>query len=306
MQIGAFDIQPPDPPLREPHCIAMLRPWVNVGNVGATVLQRLAEVFGATEIGRLSRPSEFYDYTRYRPQMKLSGDDRTVTVPNTIAFAGRRDSPPDLLLLQMLEPHSRSEDFNDSVMEMLKHLNVSRWVLVGGMYDSVPHSRPLAVTGSARGWDAPQELGGVGLRRGNYQGPTSMTSDLTQRIYEREGIETLSLIVHLPLYLKLDDDYRGAARLLHALSPTYGLGENLPEDALGERQYAQVTPALADNPSLAELVARLEEEYDRRAAAGSEGQSEERIELPADIERFLKDLENKPESDEQGPQFGGV
>ena len=59
MQIGSFYIQQPDPPLREPHCVAMLRPWVNVGNVGATVLQRLAKVFGATEIGRLSRPSEF-------------------------------------------------------------------------------------------------------------------------------------------------------------------------------------------------------------------------------------------------------
>ena len=306
MQIGAFDIQSPDPPLREPHCIAMLRPWVNVGNVGATALRRLAEVFGATEIGRLSRPSEFYDYTRYRPQMNLSGDRRTVTVPNTIVFAGRRDSPPDLLLLQMLEPHARAEDFNDSITEVLRHLKVSRWVLVGGMYDSVPHSRPLAVTGSARGWDAPPELGGVRLRRGSYQGPTSMTSDLTQRMHEQEGLETLSLIVHLPLYLKLDDDYRGAARLLHALSPVYGLGENLPEDALGEQQYAQVTPALINNPSLAELVARLEEEYDRRIAAGNEGQTEGKVELPADIERFLKDLENTPENGEQGPQFGDV
>ena len=58
--------------------------------------------------------------------------------------------------------------------------------------------------------------------------------------------------------------------------------------------------------SLAELVTRLEEEYDRRMAAGNEGQIEAKVELPADIERFLKDLESKPQGDEQGPQFGDV
>jgi len=305
MQVGAFEIEPPDPPLREPHCVAMLRPWVNVGNVGATVLRRLGKVFGASEIARLTRPSEFYDYTRYRPQMKLSGDERTVTVPNTLAFAARRDSPPDLLLLQMLEPHAHAEDYNDSVVKLLRLNEVSRWVLVGGMYDSVPHSRPLPVTGSARGWDAPPDLGGVRLRRGSYQGPTSMTSDLTQRVHEQEGIETLSLIVHLPLYLKLDDDYKGAATLLHALSTVYELGAELPEDALGEQQYAQVTPALADNPALAKLVAKFEQDYDRRMA-GEDVEAGERVQLPSDIERFLKDLESKPEGDEQGPQFGGV
>ena len=305
MQVGALDITPPDPPLREPHCVAMLRPWVNVGNVGAIALRRLGEVFGAREIGRLGRPSEFYDYTRYRPQMKLSGDERTVMVPNTVVLAGRRDSPPDLLLLHMLEPHARAEDYNDSIMELLRRFEVSRWVLVGGMYDSVPHSRPLSVTGSARGWDAPPELDGVRLRRGSYQGPTSMTSDLSQRVFEQEGLETLSLIAHLPLYLKLDDDYRGAATLLHALSTVYELVEDLPEDALGEQQYAQVTPALASNPALAQLVARFEQDYDRRMA-GEEIDPGERVLLPPDIERFLKDLENTPEGGEQGPQFGGV
>ena len=305
MQVGAFEIEPPDPPLREPHCVAMLRPWVNVGNVGATVLRRLGKVFDASEIGRLSRPSEFYDYTRYRPQMKLEGDERTVTMPNTVALAARRDSPPDLLLLQLLEPHARAEDYNDSVVELLKRNEVSRWVLVGGMYDSVPHSRPLPVTGSARGWDAPPEMGGVRLRRGSYQGPTSVTSNLTQRMHEQEGIETLSLIVHLPLYLKLDDDYQGAATLLHALSTVYELGADLPEDALGGQQYAQVTPALATNPALAKLVAKFEQDYDRRMA-GEDVEAGERVQLPADIEQFLKDLESTPEGDEQGPQFGGL
>ena len=306
MQVGALDINPPDPPLRQPHCVAMLRPWVNVGNVGAIVLRRLGKVIGATEIGHLRRPSEFYDYTRYRPQMKMSGDERTVTVPNTVAFAGRRDSAPDLLLLQMLEPHAMAEDYNDSIMELLERLEVSRWVLVGGMYDSVPHSRPLSVTGSARGWDAPPQLGGVRLSRGSYQGPTSMTSDLTRRVAEQAGLETLSLIVHLPLYLKLDDDYRGAATLLHALSTVYGLAENMPEDALGDQQYAQVSPALASNQSLAELVSRFEQDYDRRMAAGDDAETGDGVQLPADIERFLKELEGKRESDEQGPRFGGV
>ncbi|MBM3956749.1 MAG: PAC2 family protein [Gemmatimonadetes bacterium] len=305
MRIRAFEVEPPEPPLRSPHCVAMLRPWVNVGNVGALVLRRLGEMFGTSEIGRLARPSEFYDYTRYRPQMTLSGDERVVTVPTTLLYAARRESPPDLLLLHMLEPHARAEDFNDSVIDLLRHFGVSRWVLVGGMYDSVPHTRPLWVTGSARGWDAPFEPGGVRLRRGNYQGPTSLTSNLSQRAHDEEGLETLSLIVHLPLYLRLDDDYQGAARLLRALAPVYDLADRLPEDTLGEQQYAQVTPALAANPQLAQFVERLEHEYERRSA-GEDTAPGGRVDLPEDIERFLRELEGRSGGDRPGPPPGRI
>lgn len=309
MKAGHFEFTPPDPPLRSPHCIAMLRPWVNVGNVGQTVLGRLGRLYGAKEIGGLVKPGQFYDFTRYRPEIKFVDGQRTVQVPNTTVVVGRATETTtatnDLVLLYMLEPHANGEEFNDSVLELLKALNVERYVLVGGMYDSVPHSRPLSITGSARGFTPPEDFGGVRLGRSTYQGPTSITSQLTDRARKELDIETLSLIVHLPLYLKLEDDYTGAYRAIQALSALYGFSSDVPEKRLADQQYNQVTPAMANNPQLQELVKKFEDDYDRDA--GQEV-SEESVELSPEIEKFLDDVAKRGpgESDDDGPTSGGV
>ena len=285
----------------------MLRPWVNVGNVGAIVLGRLARLTFAREIGRLARPSRFYDYTRYRPEIKFVKNRRVIRVPNTTIMAGRRSEGPDFLLLQMMEPHVNAEDFNDSVLAIVKELGVKRYVLVGGMYDSVPHTRPLKVTGSARGWEPPADFSGVRIGGSSYQGPTSLTSQLTDRARREIGVETLSLIVHLPLYLKLDDDYAGAAQLLRVLSSQYGFGKGLPEIAMGDRQYGQVGGAMSSNSQLQELVKRFEGEYDQESKAPAQQSEDPKVELPPEIEKFLEDVSRKPDTGEsQGPQQGGV
>jgi len=309
MRVGQFEIDMPDPPLRDPHCIAMLQPWVNVGNVGSIVLGRLTKLFDGVEIGRLDRPSEFYDFTRYRPQIVAKGKERSVNVPNTVVSACRRDGPPDLLLLHILEPHIRAEDFNDSVLRVLKALGAVRYVLVGGMYDSVPHSRPLPVTGSARNWEVPESLGDIHLGSSTYQGPTSLTSQLTSIASEQVGLETMNLMVHLPLYLKLDDDFSGAARLLSALSSMYGLKDDFPEFKLGEKQYSQVTPAMANNPQLAGLVEKFEREFDERLAKQQPetiAESDVSVGLAPDIEAFLSKLESGSLGDRDYPTAGGV
>lgn len=315
MRAGQFEFEPPDPPLQSPHCIAMLRPWVDVGNVGNTVLGRLAKLNDAKEIGGLKRPGSFYDFTRYRPEIRFADGKRTVRVPNTKVLVGRAVSPDagangansDLVLLYMMEPHMNGEDYNDSVLELLRALDVKRYMLIGGMYDSVPHSRPLSVTGSAHGWTPPPDFGGVRLGRSNYQGPTSITSQLTDRARTELGLETLSLIVHLPLYLKLEDDYNGAYRILQALSALYGFSPEVPERALAEQQYTQVTPAMLNNPQLQELVTKFETDYDRDTSALTEPQSDDSVELSPEIEKFLDDVARRgPDSGEDGPNTGGV
>ena len=66
MRIGAFEIDEPLPELREPHALVTLRPWVDVGRVGRQTLIRLERHLDAQEIGKLARPGNFYDFTRYR------------------------------------------------------------------------------------------------------------------------------------------------------------------------------------------------------------------------------------------------
>ena len=290
MKIGDFEIDMPDPPLQDPHCIAILKPWINVGNVGKIVLGRLGKMYGAEQIGQLDRPGKFYDFTRYRPEIRIKNDVRSVCVPNTRISFARRTSSNDIVLLELLEPHAFAEDFNDSVIELLKVLNVTRYLQLGGMYDSVPHSRQLPVTGSTRGWEVPPELGDVKLGGSRYQGPTSMTSQISERIRTDMRLETLSLMVHLPLYLKLDDDYAGSARILKILAKLYGFSPLFPEIGLGEKQYEQVTPAMIDNPALRDMVERFERETDNDLPGETDSRADTGVMLPPEIEQFLNDI----------------
>ena len=300
MKLGSFEIDLPSSPLRSPHCIAILRPWINVGNVGHTVLVRLSDIYDAKEIGRLERPSSFYDFTRYRPEIRLSNDQRRISVPNTVVLAGRHPetvlNSHDLLFFHMLEPHANAEDFNDSVIDLLRYFNVERYTVIGGMYDAVPHSRPLLVSGSAHGWEPSHEFGDIEFGVSRYEGPTSLTSQIVNRVNDELGIETLSLIVRLPLYLKLENDYNGAYKILGLLSRLYGFSSDMPEKSIAAQQYEQVNPALLNNPQLLDLVKKYEDEYD----SGSKPVSAQKlVQLLPEIEDFLEDVakREKPEND---------
>src|SRR5919199_5435574 len=148
MKIGAFDIAEPVPELREPHALVMIRPWVDVGSVGSLTLRQLERHFGAQPLGKLARPGTFFDFTRYRPTVRFVDGQRVTTSPNTFINYAQPENGPDLLFLHLLEPHAMAEDYVDSLVALLEHFKVSVYCRIGAMYDSVPHTRPIIITGN--------------------------------------------------------------------------------------------------------------------------------------------------------------
>ena len=164
MRIGAFEIEEPLPELKDPHVFTMLHPWVDVGSVGTLSMARLERHYRAKPLGQLSRPGTFFDFTRYRPTVGTVNGRREITVPNTFLHYARGDR--DYLFLHMLEPHMFAEDYIDSILEVLRKFNAKRMVRIGSMYDAVPHTRPLQVSGTISGQNAPQS----GMQPSTYQG----------------------------------------------------------------------------------------------------------------------------------------
>jgi hypothetical protein len=91
---------------------------------------------------------------------------------------------------------------------------------------------------------------------------------------------------------------------MEILSPLYGLGDVSGERELGRRQYEQVTPSVLKDEELAQMVRRLEREYDRKIAA-TDQETDETVELSPEIERFLDQLRRRvdegPSDDEDEP-----
>ncbi len=291
MIVGAFEITEPVPELSQPHALAVLQPWIDVGNVGTLLLSHLDERWSGVELGRLQRPGTFYDFTRYRPVLYPREDRRDLAIPNTVVSCGRPEAGGDFLLLRLLEPHAQAETYVDSVLELLGRFGVTRYCLLGSMYDMVPHTRPLLVSGWGSNLKLQNELEAASVQASEYAGPTSIALLITQNAAAM-GIETATLVVHLPQYLTVENDYRGQARLMEVLSSMYGF-PLAPEDPAKAREQEQSVAQVAERlmqqePRYRPILKHLESLYDARV-----NKTKQESHLSAELEKLLADLSNR-------------
>lgn len=265
MRIGAFELNEPLPELREPHVLAILRPWIDVNNVGSLTLDGLEAQLGAKDLAKLVKPGNFFDFTRYRPTVYFAGGIRQIKIPNTVLSYAKRERGNDFLFLRMLEPHSLGEDYVDSVLQVLKALKVKRYCLLGSMYDSVPHTKPLLVSGRASGRGAEQDLKKAGVQSSHYQGPTTITYLITQKAPELD-METMTFIVSLPQYVNVEEDYLGRVRLLEILNLLYDLPIDKKDFEKAARQRSLISQKVETTPELKKILPHLEAIYGLRVA----------------------------------------
>jgi predicted ATP-grasp superfamily ATP-dependent carboligase len=289
MRVGAVELDDPVPELNQPHVLAMLDPWVDVGGVGTLTLAWLEKQLQSQDLGRISRPGNFFDFTRYRPTIYYDEEDkRQVAVPNTyMTYA--RGTANDFVFLHLLEPHNHADLYIESLVKVLHKLDVKRYCLLGSMYDYVPHTMPLLVTGGASGQNTASELKGLGIESNKYEGPTSITTLITQKAAEL-SIETMSLIVHIPQYTQLEDDYSGASRLMDMVSSIYHIPVDDEYYEKARQQADDVNKALSTNPQLKAIVSELEAQYDGKP---ENNQDKRQPPMSPEMERFLSEMERR-------------
>lgn len=289
MRVGTFELREPAPQLKGPHCFVMLSPWIDVGRVGSLALAFLESHFHGQELGKLARPGLFYDFTRYRPMIYLVEGRREIKIPNTFLNYAQRSEGGDLLFLYCMEPHALGDTYAQSILNMLEHLQVKRYCMVGSMYDSVPHTRPLIISGSSSNPELEAELNKMDIHRSSYQGPTTINVLVSENAPKR-GIETMSMVVHLPHYAQLEEDYSGEYAVLQALSHLYHLSLDLNEiKQRAEEQYKRISQAVQKNPQMDELVKLMEVSYDARSAKKRDTE----LPLPPGIEKFLREIDKE-------------
>ena len=301
MKIGAFQIHEPVPELKDPHVFAMVRPWVDVGSVGTLTLNRLERHLGSKELGKLARPGEFFDFTRYRPTMRLVQGEREVKIPNSIIRYAQTEEGPDYLFFHLLEPHSNGEDYTDSLLEIVKYFQIKRYCRIGAMYDAVPHTRPLLVTGTLGDVQMNREVPNFKVRKSTYQGPTTIMNLLSEGI-EKSDIESINFMVHLPQYVQLEEDYAGTSRMIEVLSSLY---DSIPQDLAptdrGQRQYRDLSASLERNSELKALIQQMEAYYDAQLDSEDsvQGEPAPTTTLSPEIERFLSEIGERLDTEDK-------
>ncbi|OGO41947.1 MAG: hypothetical protein A2137_03370, partial [Chloroflexi bacterium RBG_16_58_8] len=213
-----------------------------------------------------------------------------VMIPNTYVTYGRRENGGDFLFLHLLEPHALGEEYVDSVAELLLRFHARRYCLLGSMYDFVPHTRPLLVTGGSETPAIRLELERLGVSQSDYEGPTTICHLITQKLAEH-GVESMTMLVRLPQYTQLEEDYMGIVRLEEIIASLCGIevDDQHLEKAAWQRQH--VTSLVAKNPQMQEILDELESSYD--AGIKEKKAAEDSRPLSPEVEEFLKEMERK-------------
>jgi hypothetical protein len=289
VRIGAFEVKEPIPELNDPYLFAILRPWIDVNHVGSLVLNELETRYGAKELAGLAKPGNFFDFTRYRPTLYYEEGIRRVSIPNLTLRYAKREGGNDLLFLHLLEPHARSEVYVDSVLRLLETLQVKKYILLGSMYDVVPHTRPLIINGGAIGRETQQDLKKSEAQPSHYQGPTSITTLIIQRAPE-VGIETIWFIVSLPQYVVLEEDYIGKMRLMEILNVVYHIPIDKKDFEKATEQRNVINVKVEKTAELKNILPQLETLYDVRI---KRGEGEKGAKLSPEIEEILWKITGK-------------
>ncbi len=188
---------------------------------------------------------------------------------------------------------SAGELYVNSILQLLKRLDTQRYCLLGSMYDMVPHTRPLLVTGGAVGESASEELKKAGVVSSLYEGPTTICSLIPMEAVKL-GIETMSIMVRLPQYTELEEDYMGQVRLLEVLYCLYGIPIDEEIIHRAEQQIKDIDVAVNRSRKIKEAITHLEAYYDAQLVAKPK---EEMPKLSPDVENFLKEMEKRFKQD---------
>jgi hypothetical protein len=288
MRIGGIELNEPVPELNSPHAIAVLRPWIDAGEVGTMILERLEANLGARELGKLATPGNFYDFTRYRPTVRWIDDVRELTLPNTNLLYARVAGSNDFIFIHLLEPHAFGELYCESVFEILKQFKAQRYILIGSMYDMVPHTRPLLISGSLSSQVPDRILSQFGIQQGHYAGPTTICNLISQEA-QKTGLEVMTLLAHLPQYTEVEEDYNGVVAISRVLDYLYGIPVDDIDKIKAERQLKKLDTAVARSKKLRAIVTELEDYYDNQA----DSRQKPTIKLSSEVEQFLKQMEKK-------------
>ena len=293
MQFNGFELEEPLPELRRPHVFATLRPWIDVGSVGRLAFRSLERHFEAKDLGKLSRPGVFFDFTRYRPNIYTMDNQRLVTVPTiNVRYAkGPRDN--DFVFLHLLEPHLNGEVYVKCVVKLLESLNVERYCLIGSMYDLVPHTKPILVTGSTTSQEVSNLVKELGVNSSTYEGPTTIVSMISQALI-KSGVDTMGLVAHLPQYAQTDVNHAGRLRILKIICELYGFSMDLERIELrAKQQNSELTSAMEQSPEVKNLVEQLEIQYEKRIRVTEDGSMEDEPNLSPDVRDFLDQMGNQ-------------
>ncbi|WP_404348113.1 PAC2 family protein [Phycicoccus jejuensis] len=278
--------------LHDPVMIAAFEGWNDAGEAASSVLEHLADVWGAEVVAALD-PEDYYDFQVNRPRVVVEGGNRRISWRTTRILVARDTSlGRDVIIVQGVEPSFRWRAFAVELMELAEAADVSMVVTLGALMADVAHTRPIPVTATSDNEDTRHRHG---LEVSGYEGPTGIVgvvSDAATQV----GIPSVSCWAAVPHYAGHSPSPKATLALVGRLEELFDAPiehDELEDDA---RAWERGINELAESDSeVAEYVESLEEAQDTAELPEASGDA-----IAKEFERYLR-RRGTDESGTSGP-----
>ncbi|GIL34462.1 PAC2 family protein [Phycicoccus sp. DTK01] len=266
--------------LHDPVMIAAFEGWNDAGEAASSVLEHLADVWGAEVVAALD-PEDYYDFQVNRPRVVVEGGKRRISWRTTRILVARDTSlGRDVIIVQGVEPSFRWRAFAVELMELAEAADVSMVVTLGALMADVAHTRPIPVTATSDNEDTRHRHG---LEVSGYEGPTGIVgvvSDAATQV----GIPSVSCWAAVPHYAGHSPSPKATLALVGRLEELFDAPiehDELEDDA---RAWERGINELAESDSeVAEYVESLEEAQDTAELPEASGDA-----IAKEFERYLR------------------
>lgn len=265
--------------------VCAFRGWNDAAASASTALSAVASSLDSELIARID-PEEFFDFQSTRPTITMEdGATRRIEWPENNLIAVRVPTADrDLVLLDGTEPNLRWRTFSETIATAADALGVELVISLGALIAEVSHTLPVPITGLASDEALVDELE---LERSNYEGPTGIVG-IVHDLCRQAGIDSASLWAAVPHYVAAVPNPKAALALLRRLEGLTGIAVEASELEEETADYEeQIGRAIAANPEIEELVARIEaEQVDLLSEEGTDLPSADTI--ASEFQRFLR------------------
>ena len=241
--------------------------WMNGGDVSTGTVEWLGRLLGVRRLAEIdsrsfyitSFPGTMEVSALFRPYTEIAdGLVTELTFPSNVFTY---DAANRLILFEGKEPNLRWDAYADCIFTVAETFGVGRIYFIGSVAGVVPHTRDPRLYCSVSDASLKGEFEGYGARFSNYTGPASVITYLTREAPGR-GVEMVSLVAEIPAYVQGGNPIciASAARKLAGI-----LGLHVDFDELqdvSEGFERKVSTLVSDREELAELVGKLESDYD--------------------------------------------
>ena len=276
------------PSLRQPDLVAAFIGWPDAAQVSTGIVSYMIKKLSAVQFAEL-KSDDYYDFAAIRPSVNIeNGIMRPVNMPtNSLYYWHNPTGARDLIIFSGIEPQMRWQSFVEVIADLAGRYNSHRVYAIGGLYDRIPHTREIRISGLVNDPAMLEVLEQAGIEPVNYTGPSSIHGPLLSVCAVRR-IPAISIWGHVPFYIRAESNPMVCLETMMKINSLLGLEIDLGDlRKSAESLRGILDRLLSENEQMRVFLRSLEEQYDLDGSVtGTEPEGSAQI--IKDIEDFLR------------------